>query len=113
LNRTFMEQNAADAVALRAQPDQPFPWLTWNNRPYVSGNELMLVPRHRSSQLLKDVQSAENPPTALQQYEPTDPDDPRQLGDPNFQPKPFSHLENFFSTEALGTPQAGVPLHLY
>lgn len=113
LNKTFMDQNAVDAVALRAQPDQPFPWLTWNNRPYVSGNELMLVPRHRSSQLLKYFQSAENPPTAMQQYEPTDPDDPRQLADPNFQPKPFSHLENFFSTEALGTPQAGVPLHLY
>ena len=113
LNKTFMDQNAVDAVALRAQPDQPFPWLTWNNRPYVSGNELMLVPRHRSSQLLKYFQSAENPPTAMQQYVPTDPDDPRQLGDPNFQPKPFSHLENFFSTEALGTPQAGVPLHLY
>lgn len=113
LNKTFMDQNSVDAVALRAQPDQPFPWLTWNNRPYVSGNELMLVPRHRSSQLLKYFQSAENPPTAMQQYQPTDPDDPRQLGDPNFQPKPFSHLENFFSTEALGTPQAGVPLHLY
>ena len=30
----------------------PFPWLTWNNRPYVSPLELMLVPLASSSQLL-------------------------------------------------------------
>ena len=32
-------------------PDQPFPWLTWLNRPFASPTELMLVPRVRSSQL--------------------------------------------------------------
>ena len=34
-------------------PSQPFPWLTWNNRPWVSPLELMLVPWLRSSQLLR------------------------------------------------------------
>lgn len=33
---------------------QPFPWLQWNNRPFVSQLELMMVPRSSSSQLLKD-----------------------------------------------------------
>ncbi len=32
----------------------PFPWLTWNNRPFVSQLELMLVPKWRSSQLLQE-----------------------------------------------------------
>ena len=31
---------------------QPYPWLTWNNRPYVSQYELMLVPTARSSKFL-------------------------------------------------------------
>jgi hypothetical protein len=32
----------------------PFPWLQWNNRPFVSQFELMMVPRSRSSRLLHD-----------------------------------------------------------
>ena len=35
------------------QEPPPFPWLNWNNRPYVSQLELLLVPPHRSSMLLK------------------------------------------------------------
>ncbi|MCH2114401.1 MAG: hypothetical protein MK171_05770 [Pirellulales bacterium] len=30
----------------------PFPWLVWNNRPYISANELLQVPAYCSSQLL-------------------------------------------------------------
>ena len=33
--------------------EQAFAWLTWNNRPFVSAHELMLVPRSRSSRLLR------------------------------------------------------------
>jgi hypothetical protein len=33
-------------------PQSPFPWLNWNNRPYVSPLELMLVPWLSSSRLL-------------------------------------------------------------
>ena len=32
----------------------PFPWLTWNNRPFVSQLELLLVPWAKSSQLCRD-----------------------------------------------------------
>ncbi|MBL9161874.1 MAG: hypothetical protein JNL18_03935 [Planctomycetaceae bacterium] len=113
LNSPYMKAAEGNAVTKRLQPEQPFPWLTWNNRPYVSGNELMLVPRHRSSQLLRYFRSAENPSGAWNQYDPADPDNPKQqLANKNFQPKPFSHLENFFSTEGAA-PVAGVPLHLY
>jgi len=31
-----------------------FPWLTWNNRPFVSPHELLLVPRSRSERLLRN-----------------------------------------------------------
>ena len=34
--------------------NQPFPWFTWNNRPFVSELEMMLVPKFRSSQLLRE-----------------------------------------------------------
>jgi hypothetical protein len=38
----------------------PFPWLQWNNRPFVSQLELMMVPRSSSSQLLKDYSFRNN-----------------------------------------------------
>ncbi len=111
LNRPYMD-NAQASNVKRVQPKQPFPWLAWNNRPFVSGNELMLVPRHRSSQLLKYFKTAEQA-AGWQQYDPTLPDDPQQFAAPGFQAKPFSHLENFFSGEAAGGATPGVPLHLY
>jgi hypothetical protein len=40
-------------------PRIPFSWLAWNDRPYLSSNELLLVPRTRSSQLLKQFATAE------------------------------------------------------
>lgn len=33
---------------------QTFPWLTWNNRPFISPMELMLVPRSKASRLAFD-----------------------------------------------------------
>jgi hypothetical protein len=113
LNRPYMDAAQPETVK-RAQPQQPFPWLAWNNRPFVSGNELMLVPRHRSSQMLKFFKTAEKA-AGWNQYEPTLADDPRAFAAPGFTAKPFSHLENFFSTESAGGGGAtpGVPLHLY
>jgi hypothetical protein len=40
----------------------PFPWLTWNNRPYASPTELLLVPRFSSAQLLRDIEFAKPEP---------------------------------------------------
>lgn len=61
----------------------PFPWLTWNNRPFVSQHEMMLVPHTRSSQLLRqysvnttaDIYKGATPPA-----------------------RQFGHLLNFFGT---------------
>jgi hypothetical protein len=63
----------------------PFPWLTWNNRPFVSQHEMMLVPHSRSSRLLRDfsIVNTGSPPNI---YNPTS------------SPRQFGHLLNFFST---------------
>ena len=36
-------------------PGSPFPWLSWNNRPYVSHLELMLVPASSASHLFDEA----------------------------------------------------------
>ncbi len=64
----------------------PFPWLTWNNRPYVSPLELMLVPWAPSSQLLGKYKIG-------------------QPGSPyTDHTVPFPHLMNLFPSGAPGSP---------
>ena len=41
-------------------PSVPFPWLTWNNRPYISKHELLLVPALGPTELLSQ-HAARNP----------------------------------------------------
>lgn len=65
------------------QPNSPFPWLQWNNRPFVTNTEMMQVPYSRSSRLLHDFDVMENP----------DPyNDDRDLISGQ-----FPHLINFFN----------------
>ncbi len=48
---TFTSSSTAPS-SYRGSPNvQPFPWLNWNNRPYVGQLELMIVPKSRSSRL--------------------------------------------------------------
>ncbi len=68
----------------------PFPWLTWNNRPFVSQYELMLVPKSRSSRLLYEY-SIE--PLDGSAYAPES-------------PGRYSHLLNFFETSDSAPPAA-------
>jgi len=67
LNHAFM--SVADQTAIKNRtvaatdgltPEEPFPWLTWNNRPYAGAGELLLVPRSRSSQLLQEFSAQAN-----------------------------------------------------
>ena len=44
--------NGGSSGAYAGDPQQPFPWLTWNNRPFASPMELLLVPSVHSSKLL-------------------------------------------------------------
>ncbi len=63
-------------------PQIPFPWLNWNNRPFVSQLELLLVPAARSIELLPLYGLS---PASPEPYTPTAP-----------QNVPFPHLLNFF-----------------
>ena len=79
-----------------------FPWLTWNNRPYASPTELLLVPRSRASRLLKDF-TIENTTTCRYLPNPDDGDDT------NGKEGVFRHLLNFFATD----PNANNAPHFY
>ena len=82
----------------------PFPWLNWNNRPFVSEMELPLVPWARSSQLLGtfDQRTFGLNPTGGDPYK-ADAIDPAQ---PDL--VVFPHLNNIFFSEppASGGPGA-------
>ena len=69
---------------------QPFPWLTWNNRPFVSQHELMLVPHSRSSRLLRN-------------YSLVDPLNVSRVYDATSGEKHYGHLLNFFATRYFDT----------
>ena len=59
----YTSTNYAAPSPYLGMPKTPFPWLTWNNRPYTTPLELALVPKSRSSRLLYDY-SATAPATA-------------------------------------------------
>lgn len=87
---------SAPAGYLGDPQNVPFPWLTWNNRPFANPGELMQVPRSRPSRLTADyskvadaVGSTKNPFTDI-------------LG-------PYGHLANFYHSNVT----SGQSLHLY
>jgi hypothetical protein len=110
INPSFQQNGATQ----RLTPEEPFPWMPWGNRPFVSGNELMLVPRVRSSQLLNTLTLADNSNQAAY--------DSPTVTDPNPQRRdykddvhtPFVHFENFlFDKEPSGGPEVDQPSHMY
>ncbi|MCC7087008.1 MAG: hypothetical protein IT427_18570 [Pirellulales bacterium] len=66
-------------------PHKPFPWLQWNNRPYSSIAELMLVPATSPARLLTEFTTITNG----QPYNQSN-------NTPQNQRAPFNHLLNFF-----------------
>ena len=94
----------------RGSPKTPFPWLTWNNRPYVSQLELMQVPSASAGRLLSEFAMIPDskPPNP---YEVDDPSTP--IGAPT-KPKekfervraPFGHLFNFFQSSVNANDSA-------
>ncbi|MHB8861704.1 MAG: hypothetical protein ACYC6N_04810 [Pirellulaceae bacterium] len=78
------------APALDAVNPHPFPWLTWNNRPFVSQYELLMVSKSRSSRLPHEFDIL---PPAGTDYAPGS-------------PGRFGHLLNFFQTSDTVPPAA-------
>lgn len=74
---------------------QPFPWLTWLNRPFTSHYEMQLVPRSTSFSLLRDW-AAIDPTRTKSAYE---------IGER----AEFSHLLNFQSTITATDPNNATP----
>jgi hypothetical protein len=72
----------------KMRPKLPYEWLTWNNRPYSSANELLLVPRARSSQIMRQFSQLNDVDASKKDAVP-----PKVY--PNLQ-GPFGHLANFF-----------------
>ncbi len=104
LNRPFFLGNPASPL----QPDQPFPWLNWNNRPYINATELMQVPTVRSSQLLSafSMESASGPGEVYEGTTNTYPSNPSLETDGR-----FGHLPNFFRNEKAAGGGGIVGLH--
>jgi len=88
--------------ATRGNPQEPFPWLNFNNRPYISQLEMLLVPAVRSSKLLIASNQGQRgyygfidgSAAAVTAYAPT-----------AINQLPYPHLMNFFdsSRSQLGT----------
>lgn len=92
----------------RGDPQRPFPWLTWNNRPYISQLELMLVPVLRSSKLL--VCNATDPDKYYRfvrgVVSPQPYDKPATPAANNVA---FPHLLNFFQSQKKTDPAHSSP----
>lgn len=100
---------------------RPFPWMTWNNRPFVSALELMQVPCSGPDRLTFDytlanfAAAASTPPQSIyntyaQSADPTSTGVPPTAGvDFPARANGFGHLLNFFNStnEPLGATPKG------
>jgi hypothetical protein len=104
LNRCY--GNPSNSAGYEGSPQHPFPWLTWNNRPFVSSLELMQVPTTSSYQLLG--YSDPSNPTNLNNRRNLQ--NPMHYALPVGSPdqyadfiQPFPHLLNFFNSDTPGS----------
>jgi hypothetical protein len=112
---------AIKAARQRLQPERPFHWLSWNNRPYVSGNELMMVPRVRSSMLMREFSDLSNTIPGYSPYVPPTNDELKSGIDMgNLTRRPygaFAHVQQFFyengAAPPANAPADGLPTRLY
>lgn len=74
-------------------PLTPFPWFTWNDRPYASKYELMLVPKSSPSELFAEYSTLNG---ATQPYLTNEEGEYSRTYDPAGGADSKSHLLNFF-----------------
>jgi hypothetical protein len=97
-------------ASMGTPPQTPLPWFTWNNRPYVGGNELALVPTWGPSELVKSFSLDPSAASAAADrvapvekipYPELGVQPGLQIGDPTKKLRPFApftHLGNFYYT---------------
>ncbi len=96
LNRSYTNN-----PAIRVPPQQElvgFPWLKFNNRPFVSQLELLQVPASRSSRLLHDFSMASQGGGSPYQGRTTPSNDTLGVGYSQANNPRFGHLLNWFWT---------------
>jgi hypothetical protein len=87
------------AYAYDAQPaagNKPAPWLTWNNRPFMSEAEVLLVPCGTQEQMLRHFGAPTQPAGGATPYTSAIPASYRL---------PFEHLLNFRLSNSSKTPE--------
>ncbi len=90
LNSTYGAANAT--AGYEGSPSaKPFPWMTWNNRPYVNAYELMMVPASSPSRLTTEFSL----PTMLTTYSGP------------YKTAGYGHLLDFFYTQQATATSAG------
>jgi hypothetical protein len=101
---------AALAPQYVGDPQHPFPWITWNARPYATPLELLNVPASSPDRLLFEFNAPGtlNPATpgpfiTANVYDPSNPTNVRA---------PFNHLLNFFNS-STSTYAPGSSWNLY
>lgn len=87
-------------------PTIAFPWLNWNNRPYVSGKELMLVPTSSPSSLLRDMSLNQNSVYGAGSVNNVFQQGAAASGLPAAE---FAHLTNMFDSPRTQLTANGVP----
>ncbi|QEG34488.1 hypothetical protein [Bythopirellula goksoeyrii] len=109
----FLNESFSRNTNSQTQPDTPFPWITWNNRPFANPGELMQVPHRRSSQLLQTFSflnpSATSPTPNQELYRDTNQRKAVEVELSNATNAfkwvldgPYGHLLNFFRVDANG-----------
>lgn len=90
VNWTASDNPTVPVAGYEGSPDttteQPFPWLTWNNRPYANPLEIMGVPASSPGRLCWEF--AMQPGNRIYDASQLAPNDPARY--------PFGHLLNFF-----------------
>lgn len=79
-------------------PDEPFPWLAWNNRPFASSAELLQIPNVRSSQLMRAFSMQTPGGTTTENYDGATNSQTVNLETDGL----YRHQQNFFRTDDGG-----------
>ncbi len=94
-------RNPPPAPGYVGDPQKPFPWITWNARPYSNLMELLLVPASSADRLFIEFSTPDTNPAqpAVSPY------GFNGTGGSQDYRQPFGHLLNFLhSTDQIGTP---------
>jgi hypothetical protein len=119
----YPQLNNAGANPYYGEPStNPFPWVSWNNRPFSNAMELLCVPSSSPSRACFEMTPGYPPGNAAAlttgspyDYSTGNPtSNPFVLHQPFGQQNPFGHLLNFFQTgPATPSATASTAPHLY